>query len=470
MQAMPTRIFLILFILILICPPALQAAAERRTALVIGNSAYSSGPLKNPVNDAADVATALKRAGFSVTLKKDASFREMMEAIEEFGNILKKGGVGLFYFAGHGVQVSGVNYLLPIGARINKEGDVRYEAVDAGRILAEMENANNGFNIVLLDACRDNPFGKSFRSASRGLAIVTNAPTGTFISYSTGAGQVARDGTGKNSPYTSAVLQYMQEPGVSITDVFIKVRQKLRKETGQVPWELSSLEGNFFFIPGLQKVTLEQFDASKDSSASNRQNINKTRQRIMTGEDSQQATYFALAKQAYNEKKFAEPQGENTIEYLRKILIDDPDNSAALDLEKRAIAAYENEAKFALSRKNEKRSLEIYQRLFSLYPEKKQYLDEFVKLETTKLCDISGNWHPEHVSGKAVIYSDGRCIYKGFLVISVGGKWSCIDPHKRKFSIVWNHGYTDVMTLSADGQKLEGVNDSGDPVSFVRDK
>ena len=240
------------------------AAKERRIALVIGNSAYNSGPLKNPVNDASDMASALKRAGFTVTLKKDANLQEMVEAVEEFGNTLKKGGVGLFYYAGHGVQVSGVNYLLPISARINKESDVRFQAVDVGRILAEMENANNDLNIVLLDACRDNPFGKTFRSASRGLAIVMNAPTGTFISYSTGAGQVARDGEGRNSPYTSAVLQYMQEPGVPITDVFIKVRKKLRKETGQVPWELSSLEGKFYFIP---KGTSKTAEVVKEAAA-----------------------------------------------------------------------------------------------------------------------------------------------------------------------------------------------------------
>ncbi len=111
------------------------AAPERRTALVIGNSSYSSGPLKNPVNDAADMAAALRRAGFTVMLKKNANLQEMVEAIEEFGNNLRKGGVGLFYYAGHGVQVSGVNYLLPISARINKESDVRFQAVDAGRIL-----------------------------------------------------------------------------------------------------------------------------------------------------------------------------------------------------------------------------------------------------------------------------------------------------------------------------------------------
>jgi hypothetical protein len=250
MHTIPLIIVLILTIFNLFNPSSLLAADDQRTALVIGNSAYSSGPLKNPVNDATDIAAALQKLGFKVILKKNANLETMEEAIEDFGNRLKRGGVGLFYYAGHGVQVNNVNYLIPIGATVNKESDVRFKAFDAGRILAEMENANNGLNIVLLDACRDNPFGKSFRSASRGLAIVSNAPTGTFISYSTGAGQVARDGEGKNSPYTKALLQHMQEPGTPITDVFMKVRQRLRKETGQVPWELSSLEGKFYFNPG----------------------------------------------------------------------------------------------------------------------------------------------------------------------------------------------------------------------------
>jgi uncharacterized caspase-like protein len=269
--------------------PGAIAATERRIALVIGNSTYTSGPLKNPVNDAADMAAALKRTGFTVTLKKNANLQEMVEVIEEFGNNLKKGGVGLFYYAGHGVQVSGVNYLLPISARIKKESDVRFQAVDAGRILAEMENANNGLNIVLLDACRDNPFGRTFRNASRGLAIVTNAPTGTFISYSTGAGQVARDGEGRNSPYTSAVLKYMQEPAMPITDVFIKVRQKLRKETGQVPWELSSLEGRFYFIPGENGKTAEAVKEAPDTPAMEldpqRREIEAERERLQKQRD-----------------------------------------------------------------------------------------------------------------------------------------------------------------------------------------
>ena len=250
MRSMPIRIFLVLFTLVLIYPFLSQAATEQRSALVIGNSAYSTGPLKNPVNDATDMAASLQKLGFKVNLKKNADLQTMEEAIEDFGNRLKRGGVGLFYYAGHGVQVGGINYLIPVGATINKESDVRFKALDAGRILAEMENANNGVNIVLLDACRDNPLGKSFRSSSRGLAIVSNSPSGTFISYSTSPGQVARDGEGRNSPYTRALLENIDKPGLSINGVFMKVRSMIKKETGQVPWELSSLEGEFYFVPG----------------------------------------------------------------------------------------------------------------------------------------------------------------------------------------------------------------------------
>jgi uncharacterized caspase-like protein len=225
------------------------AGAERRIALVIGNSSYDTGPLKNPVNDAADMAAALQKLGFTVILKKNANLQTMEEALEDFGNRLKRGGVGLFYYAGHGIQANGANYLIPVGAKIHKESDIRYKGLDAGRILDEMANANNGLNIVMLDACRDNPFARSFRSAARGLAIVSSAPTGTFISYSTGPGKVARDGDGRNSPYTKALIRHIKEPGLTINDVFIKVRQELRKETGQTPWELSSLEGNFYFVP-----------------------------------------------------------------------------------------------------------------------------------------------------------------------------------------------------------------------------
>jgi hypothetical protein len=256
MKRETTRLFLCFLILVLCLPGIAPAAPERRTALVIGNGAYEIGRLKNPLNDATDMAATLKRMGFNVILKTNAGQREMDEAVREFGRRLTRSDVGLFFFAGHGIQTGGTNYLIPVGARIEKEEDVRFEAIDAGRILSEMDYANNGLNIVLLDACRNNPFARSFRSENRGLAIIGQVPKGAFISYATAPGDVARDGEGRNSPYTGALLQQMQTPGVPIETVFKRVRQKLDSETGgkQVPWESSSLKGDFYFVPSGEQV------------------------------------------------------------------------------------------------------------------------------------------------------------------------------------------------------------------------
>ncbi len=166
----PHRILLLFFALLLLVPQASYAAAKQRVALVIGNSAYKTGPLANPVHDASDIAATLQKLGFTVILRKNASLQEMDESVREFGDRLRRGGVGLFYYAGHGIQIGGRNYLIPVGARMTRETDVKYQALDAEMVLDEMANAGNDLNIVILDACRDNPFGRSFRSVSRGLA------------------------------------------------------------------------------------------------------------------------------------------------------------------------------------------------------------------------------------------------------------------------------------------------------------
>lgn len=269
-----------------------QASAEERVALIIGNSNYETAPLANPVNDASDMASALRRLGFSVILKKDANLQTMEEAIEDFGNRLKKGGVGLFFYAGHGVQVYGSNYLIPVGAKIKKEADVKYRAVDAARILDEMENAGNGMNIVILDACRDNPFGRSFRSASRGLSIISNAPRGTYITYSTSPGNVAADGKGRNSPYTESLLKHIQTPGLPIEQVFKQVRQDLALKTGgqQVPWELSSLSGDFYFNaagirPQKEPKVQTALKTQDDDFAEERRRLAEERERLRREEE-----------------------------------------------------------------------------------------------------------------------------------------------------------------------------------------
>ncbi len=231
---------------------------ERRTALVIGNGGYASAPLRNPINDARAMAKTLSALSFEVTLKENLDQKQMKREIQAFGERIQKGGVGLFYYAGHGIQVNGRNYLLPVGAVIDNEKQVEYEAVDMGSILGEMDYARNRMNIVILDACRDNPFARSFRSISQGLASV-DAPTGTLIAYATAPGSVANDGQGDNGVYTGELIKAMVQPGLKIEDVFKQVRSAVREATGgkQVPWEASSLEGDFYFISPPQKPPMQ---------------------------------------------------------------------------------------------------------------------------------------------------------------------------------------------------------------------
>ena len=218
--------------------------------MVIGNSNYLSAPLKNPENDAMDIAAELKNLGFDVMVYTNTKQNDMKEHIRNFGNKLTANkGVGLFFFAGHGMQLNGENYLIPVDAKIEKEQDVELESVNLKRVMGELDYAQNELNIVILDACRNNPFARSFRSGGgQGLATTT-APTGTFIAYATAPGSVASDGKGKNGLYTEQLLEALRKPGLRIEDVFKDVRKNVyeKSEKKQVPWENSSIFGDFYF-------------------------------------------------------------------------------------------------------------------------------------------------------------------------------------------------------------------------------
>jgi uncharacterized caspase-like protein len=226
-----------------------QAWASARVALVLGNGDYGPeiGKLKNPASDAKLVADTLKGLGFDVALVTDADQKAMKRAIREFGQKLRETGpegIGLFYYAGHGVQVDGENYLLPIGAEIQAEGDVELEAVSATSILSQMQFAGNAVNLVFLDACRNNPLTRSFRSGTRGLARV-DAPRGSFVGYSTAPGDVSVDGDSDHSPYALALVEELKQPGISIEEAHRAVRGKVLAATNQrqTPWDSSSLTG-----------------------------------------------------------------------------------------------------------------------------------------------------------------------------------------------------------------------------------
>jgi len=238
-------------------------APERRTALVIGNSAYRQSPLVNPVNDAQAMAATLGSLGFAVTKIENASKGQMADAIRKFGDTIKLGGVGLFYFAGHGVQVNGENFFIPVDDDIQDKSQVATKGVEVKLVLQAMNNAKNRLNVVILDACRNNPFAQNAsralvptgnpddrtRSDSAGGLAPMEALVDTLVAFATAPESVAADGKGKNGVYTENLLRNITEPGLKIEDVFKRTRFAVRQETNgrQVPWENSSLQGDFYF-------------------------------------------------------------------------------------------------------------------------------------------------------------------------------------------------------------------------------
>ena len=237
---------------------ALPASAEKRVALIIGNSAYQqAGTLANPVNDAKEMAAALQDLGFVVLLGLDLDKRAFDIKVRDFSRALADADTGVFFYAGHGLQIAGRNYLIPIDAQLQRERDVDFEAVGLEFILKQMELEREGkTNIVFLDACRDNPLARNLarsmgtRSASvgQGLAQVQTG-VGTFIAYSTQPGNVALDGDGRNSPFTAALAKGVREPGRNLTAIMIDVRKDVLLATNgrQVPWDHSALTADFYF-------------------------------------------------------------------------------------------------------------------------------------------------------------------------------------------------------------------------------
>ena len=227
-----------------------NSSMGKRIALVVGNANYKVRPLKNSVNDADDVSKSLKATGFEVIDLRDATLPQMRSAVRQFGDRLVSNDVGLVYYSGHGVEVKGRNYFIPVNADIQREDEIADQGLDVSLILEKMSTAGKGVNILIVDACRDDPFGRSFRSSSRGLANM-DAPRGTIIAYATSPGKVASDGDPRerNSPYTKHLVRAMQSPNKPIEQVFKEVRRAVQDETKnqQTPWENTSLSGDFFF-------------------------------------------------------------------------------------------------------------------------------------------------------------------------------------------------------------------------------
>jgi Caspase domain len=224
---------------------------EKRLALVIGNGNYLSGmPLANPENDAKAMKDALQSVGFIVYEYENLNQSQMKKAMDDFGEKLKGNDVGLFFYAGHGIQSKGYNFLIPVDAKLQSEQQVEYDCVQADRVLALMDASGTKVNIIILDACRNNPFERSWTRSTtgRGLAFM-NAPTGSLIAYATSPGSTASDGSGNNGLYTSAILESIKIPDITIIEMFQNVRNIVSQKSNhkQTPWESTSLIGNFYF-------------------------------------------------------------------------------------------------------------------------------------------------------------------------------------------------------------------------------
>jgi hypothetical protein len=237
-----------------------KAVTESRVALVIGNSTYPNVPLKNPANDARDLADALKGLGFSVTLVIDGDLAAMSRAIRDFGNAIKKpDAVALFYFSGHGVQYRGANYLIPAKADIQDADELSFSAVNADQVYAKMESSGDRTNIVILDACRNNPFPGAERASERGLTVVSGVqPPQSLIIYATAPGKTAQDGEGRNGVFTAALLKHIAEPMLDAELMVRRVREDVVKATAgnQVPWHNSSIAGDGFAFAGRGRLLI----------------------------------------------------------------------------------------------------------------------------------------------------------------------------------------------------------------------
>jgi hypothetical protein len=232
-----------------------KSSAVKRVALVIGNGNYTkAATLKNPTNDAADMSRTLKDLGFEVFSGTDLNKREMENLIRQFGNrLLESKGVGLFYYAGHGVQVKGENYLIPVDADIPQEDEIAYEAVPVGRVLVKMNSAENDLNLVILDACRNNPFARSWRGTRAigkedGLAKIS-PPTGTLVLYATEPGKVASDGEGRNGLFTEALLKQIKRPNIEYDQMVRAVSADVWEQSNkqQLPWKEGNSLKTFYF-------------------------------------------------------------------------------------------------------------------------------------------------------------------------------------------------------------------------------
>ncbi len=338
---------------------AVDNVTEKRVALVIGNSNYRIGFLPNPHNDAEDMEKMLKQYGFSVIHKQDLNHRDMKTAIRTFKQGISPNGISLFYYAGHGMQIDGHNYLVPLGADIEGAEDVEYNAVDAQWVVKSMNKAGSRVNIVILDACRNNPFRGFFRS-QEGLAAMY-APDGTIISYATALGKKAADGNKRNGLYTEKLLAAIQMPGLPLEKVFKQTATEVKRVSGgqQVPWVSTSLTGkDFCFSPCQKQIT----SVSPETSTS----------ALLSSEIQQ---LLQICQRHFKAYRLTSGRGGTALACYENVLKKDPTNEAAVTGIEKIETRYITWIKRALERKQTRRAKRYLASLRLVNPESPQLAD-----------------------------------------------------------------------------------------------
>ena len=427
-----------------------------RHALVIGNSRYPVVPLNNPANDAHAIGEELRRLGFEVALGIDMPLAEMRRRIDDYGESLRRAkAVGLFYYAGHGVQLAWRNYLLPVDAAVGKMEDVQRSCVDVNTVIESIARASNPMNLIILDACRENPFGRVFRVEQKGLSQL-DAPPGTLLAYATSPGNVASDGEGSNGLYTENLLRELRVPEAKVEDVFKRVRLavRLRSKGLQIPWESTSLEQDFWFIPPRELMKVADAEAAKEREAERAK-----QERLKAEQDAERARQEEQARQTLLK---AEKEAASERAQLAELARDARARTEAEAAERARAeeAARERRAKAADPEELFKAELALWERIqdsrgaepfvdyLMRYPSGK--FAELAQLQLDRALARQGEKKIEVVSSEANPYSKGSATSN--TAYKVGDRY--IYRRMDLFSKVETNTFTNVVTQVTENEVI----------------
>jgi uncharacterized caspase-like protein len=435
----------VLFLLAFILGCSLtNARASERVALVIGNGAYQhAAKLKNPANDASDIARALREIGFEVIEGHDLDRRGVEAQVRAFSDKLDTAKIALFFYAGHGLQVDGRNYLVPVDARLQRPGDVALDAVDVQVVLQQME-AGQRANLVFLDACRDNPLARSLASAlgtgrsgavGRGLTSM-QSPVGTLIAFATQPDAIASDGSGRNSPFTAALVKHIRTPGIDIAVLMRRVRNDVLAATGrkQVPWDHSSLTDSVVLV------------AAPDETAAKQQQQAPTLPPAVALPQPAPQSAADEAARAWSVTK------DTTSTAVLEAFVKRFSNTIYGEMARARLSELRASTKQAEAAKRAEK--------VAAAPPANAPATEKPAADTPSLCKkLLGTWS-WFIGPDVTFRADGSATTSLFQA-----SWTCRDS---QVVMVWNHGFTDRLTISPDGNRLSGRNQVGTAVSGTR--